>query len=128
MLDKLKNLFRSEKCPHCGKAMRLIGTLPLNHPVMWSIGLGLLSMIVLANVFGLKMSLSRAAALKRKPNEWRDGEFVGATGFGCESAALAFVQHNVVLRDTERIAWLNERSDECLQWFLVFVFQPKPVS
>lgn len=50
-------------------------------PLLWAIVLGLTVMVLLGTLFGLGMSLKRAAALKRKPNEWKDGEFVGAAGW-----------------------------------------------
>lgn len=51
-------------------------------PVLWAIVLGLVAMILLGTLFGLAMSLKRAAALQRqKPNEWKNGEFVAAAGW-----------------------------------------------
>lgn len=59
----------------------LLKALALSNPLIWAIGLSLLLLIVLANVHGLVLALKRRAALKRRPNEWRDGEFVGAAGW-----------------------------------------------
>jgi ankyrin repeat protein len=62
-------------------------------PLAGSIGLPIISAVLivfaLTQLFGLRVGLQRRAALRRPPNGWRDGEFVGIGGqIGSDRTAL----------------------------------------